>query len=123
MGGVAGASVVAGGKAVSGVFDIGAGIAGVGSVPPIWSITDEEALSLADKTVSVIEVAMNIAAKIHVTFASAVAAERPETTPPVLPMPSPPPSDLCKSTTPIKSNAKMRWTARITFSMTHGPFR
>jgi hypothetical protein len=51
-------------------------------VPPIWSITDLPADSRAEKIVSVIEVQMNAIAKSQVSFASAVAADRPDITPP-----------------------------------------
>jgi hypothetical protein len=121
-GGVAGASAVAGGRRFpSGARGaIGAG-AGAGALPPIWSMTDVPAESRAASTVSVIEVQMKPIAKSQVSFASAVAADRPDITPPPPPpMPRPPPSDRCKSTTPIRQSARIRWMTRTTFSMETG---
>ena len=70
--------------------------------------------------VMVIEVTMKQIARIQVTLPKAVAAARPDIAPPEDPMPSPPPSDRCNSTTPINSKARMRWMVRITFSIRDG---
>ena len=114
-GGVAGASVAAGGG-TSRVSTAGA--AGVRTVPPIWSITDDPSLCAAAMMVSAIDVEMKAAARTHVSLAKAEVTPRPDVVlPPPPPMPKPPPSDRCINTRPISTRARIKWTVRTTFSM------
>lgn len=119
-GGAAGVPSLDGGSRSPAGRPDGAGAFAAGCSPPIWSITEAVEAEREAKMVMLIEVTMNIAASIQVTLPRAVAAARPEIAPPDEPMPSPPPSDRCSSTTPINSKARMRWTVRITFSMRAG---
>ena len=98
----------------------GAGAFAAGCSAPIWSITEAVDAEREARIVIEIEVMMKPIAKIHVTLPRAVAAARPEIAPPDDPMPSPPPSDRCSSTTPINSKARIRWMVRITFSIRAG---
>ncbi len=71
--------------------------------------------------VRAIDVQINADAITQVTLPNAVAAARPDMTPPPppppLPIPRPPPSERCISTTPIRDSAKRRWMIRTTFSI------
>ncbi len=54
-------------------------------------------------------VAKNPAARMAVARVSTLAEPRLVMKPPVDPMPSPPPSDFCSSTAPIRASTSMRW--------------
>src|SRR5215471_16188151 len=76
--------------------------------PPVFWMIDRGLRSAPASIESTRLVAKKVAASTAVVRVSTLAVPRLDRNPPVEPMPSPPPSDFCNSTTPIMAATTMR---------------